>query len=95
MSASVALVTGAGGFVGPWLVPQLEAAGHRVVGVEKPGLAVPDLGIEWLEVELTDPQETRRAIARVHPACVVHLAALSNRYNLTQHQKKLGAHHRK
>ncbi len=76
--SAVALVTGAGGFVGPWLVPQLEAAGHRVVGVEKPGLAVPDLGIEWLEVELTDPQETRRAIARVHPACVVHLAALSN-----------------
>ena len=76
--SAVALVTGAGGFVGPWLVPLLQAAGHRVVGVQKPGLAVPDLGIEWLEVELTDPRETRGAIARVRPACVVHLAALSS-----------------
>ncbi len=76
--SGVTLVTGAAGFVGQWLTPLLQASGRRVVGVSKPGLPTPDLGIEWLEVELSEPAATRAALASVKPQSVVHLAALSN-----------------
>lgn len=78
MSEAVTLVTGAAGFVGRWLTPLLLESGRRVVGVSKPGLPTPDLGIEWLDVELSDPVATRAALGRVKPQSVVHLAALSN-----------------
>lgn len=72
------LVTGAAGFVGSWIVPELKGRGARVVGVRKPDLPAPSLGIEWVDTDLRDPQATRALIRMVRPARVVHLAAVAS-----------------
>jgi GDP-4-dehydro-6-deoxy-D-mannose reductase len=61
------LVTGARGFVGPWLRTELESAGHSVIDA--------DSGSERLDV--TDPAALRAALAE-RPDAVVHLAAISS-----------------
>jgi GDP-4-dehydro-6-deoxy-D-mannose reductase len=59
------LVTGAGGFVGRWLVEELRAAGHELPG--PPGE----------RVEITDAAAVARVVREARPEGVVHLAALS------------------
>jgi GDP-4-dehydro-6-deoxy-D-mannose reductase len=71
------LVTGAAGFVGSWLVPELAASGSSVIGARKPGEPFPDLDCEWIDVDLRDAAAVHRAIAQVQPAAVVHLAAVA------------------
>jgi GDP-4-dehydro-6-deoxy-D-mannose reductase len=58
-----AFVTGASGFVGPWLVAHLQACGDEVVTPE---------------VEVTDPALVRDAVAEAQPDAVYHLAAIAN-----------------
>jgi GDP-4-dehydro-6-deoxy-D-mannose reductase len=58
------LVTGAGGFVGRRLLPQLRAAGHEAVGIDR-------------EVDVADAAALERAVAGAAPDALVHLAALS------------------
>jgi GDP-4-dehydro-6-deoxy-D-mannose reductase len=60
-----ALVTGARGFVGPYLTAHLEAAGDEVVGIG------PD-------VDITDGEAIRSAVAAARPDAVYHLAAASH-----------------
>jgi GDP-4-dehydro-6-deoxy-D-mannose reductase len=60
-----ALVTGAGGFVGGYLTAHLGACGDAVVGAD-------------LEVDITDGEAIRRAIAEAAPDAVYHLAAASH-----------------
>jgi GDP-4-dehydro-6-deoxy-D-mannose reductase len=60
-----ALVTGAGGFVGPHLLAHLRDAGDDVVGAD-------------LEVDVTDPSGVRANLAHSRPQVVYHLAALSH-----------------
>ncbi|MBK6424221.1 MAG: GDP-mannose 4,6-dehydratase [Gemmatimonadetes bacterium] len=78
------LVTGAGGFVGRWLVPALVAAGHEVLGTRLPGEAPPDflsaaerLRVRWLPLELSDGVSVRAAVEEL-PDAVIHLAALAS-----------------
>ena len=71
------LVTGAGGFVGCFLVPLLEARGARVVGVYKTGLPRPEFGSHWIEAELEQPDEVRSLVRDVSPGEILHLAALA------------------
>jgi GDP-4-dehydro-6-deoxy-D-mannose reductase len=56
------LVTGSKGFVGQWLIRYLEANGDEAVGLDA-------------EVDITDPPAIAKAITRVAPEAICHLAA--------------------
>lgn len=58
-------MSGARGFVGSWLVPHLEAAGHEVVAVDR-------------DVDVRDAGAVEASIAAARPDAVVHLAALAS-----------------
>ena len=58
-------VTGAGGFVGKWLVPRLEHEGATVLWVDR-------------ELEISQAAAVADAVARARPDAVVHLAAQSS-----------------
>lgn len=73
MAERVVLVTGAGGFTGRHLVPALQAAGYRVVGLGREGSPA-DTDVDC---DLRDPRAVREAVAGVRPTHVVHLAALA------------------
>jgi GDP-4-dehydro-6-deoxy-D-mannose reductase len=60
-----ALVTGAHGFVGPYLTAHLEAMGDEVVGLGP-------------EVDITDGEAIRSAVTAASPDAVYHLAAASH-----------------
>ncbi len=60
-----ALVTGATGFVGPYLTEHLADAGDDVVGLD-------------LEIDVTDAESIHRALLDIKPQVVYHLAALSH-----------------
>ena len=60
-----ALITGAGGFVGPYLTAHLESCGDEVVGTD-------------VEVDVTDGEGVRAAFLAARPDVVYHLAAASH-----------------
>lgn len=60
------LVTGATGFVGRWLVRELEAAGHEAIAM--PGRA---------HVDVTDEDAVTRLVVAARPDAVAHLAGVS------------------
>jgi len=68
-----ALVTGAAGFTGKYVVSALTGRGYRVIGM---GLGTPS-GNEWLPCDLTNSSETKYSIRRITPDIVIHLAALA------------------
>src|SRR5258706_4717961 len=59
-----ALVTGATGFVGPYLIDHLRSCGDDVVSTD-------------VEVDVTDPSGVRASLAHTKPEVIFHLAALS------------------
>jgi len=69
------LVTGAGGFVGSWLLPELVRAGCEVVATLRPGEPAGPTRASWQTCELTDPEAIRELVADVRPGSVIHLAA--------------------
>jgi nucleoside-diphosphate-sugar epimerase len=70
-------VAGATGVVGRQLLPQLDAAGHQVVGTTRSdkgfGL-LRRLGAEPVAVDLLDREAVRRAVGDARPDAVVHQA---------------------
>ncbi len=78
-------MTGAGGFVGQWLVPGLLAAGHEVVGALYPrrdsaGLDFRDRPAQRYagsRLDLRDQAAVNSAISTA-PDAVIHLAALAS-----------------
>ena len=60
-----ALVTGAGGFVGPYLTSHLKSCGDEVVGTDT-------------DVDITDAAAVRSSFADARPDVVYHLAAASH-----------------
>jgi nucleoside-diphosphate-sugar epimerase len=78
-----ALVTGAGGFVGAYLVARLAGDGWEVVATVRPGappwrlaaLRVPDEAVEVVAVDLTDADAVGRAVVDARPDVAFHLAA--------------------
>lgn len=78
------LITGAGGFVGQWLVPRLLEAGHEVIGGLYPVTTPPEelaeaqrRQVRWLPLDLRDPAAVRSALT-TRPEAIVHLAALAS-----------------
>lgn len=72
-----AVVTGAVGGVGSWIVDQLADQGVHVVGID---LERPDgtrSNTEFRAVDLTNQGETWETIYEIDPDAVVHLAAIS------------------
>ncbi|WP_436924366.1 NAD-dependent epimerase/dehydratase family protein [Halosimplex amylolyticum] len=72
-----AVVTGATGAVGPWIVERLAESGVHVVGVD---LERPDgerANAEFRAVDLTDQGEAWETIHEADPDAVVHAAAIS------------------
>jgi len=71
------LVTGVGGFVGPWVAEALRAKGHTVCGL---GRQAPAAGLQQAEerfrvADITDPAAVEAAVVDLVPDAVVHLAA--------------------
>ena len=59
------LVTGAGGFVGRWLVADLEAAGHEVIAHRH------------ADLDVTDAASVRDAVTSSGPQAICHLAGIA------------------
>ncbi len=68
-----ALVTGAAGFTGKYVVAALARRGYRVVGI---GIGAPT-GDDWIPCDLTNNAETRDNLSGINPDVVVHLAAIA------------------
>ena len=73
------VVTGAGGFVGGWLVPQLMKHGHTVSAL---GIGTSEilehLSVPVHEVDILDVEAVRDCLSSETPDAVIHLAAISN-----------------
>jgi GDP-4-dehydro-6-deoxy-D-mannose reductase len=70
------LVTGIGGFVGPWLRRALEAHGHQVLGLVREGDEPPP-GVAGHRADVTRRDEVEGVLRDVRPDAVIHLAAIS------------------
>lgn len=68
-----ALVTGAGGFTGRYVIAALRSRGYRVVGLS----SKPTQADETIACELTDAAAVREVVRSVAPDFVLHLAALA------------------
>ena len=73
------LVTGASGFVGPYLLQLLKEHGHEVTAI---GLSVGNLkdrfDVVTIEQDILDAEGMKRNFMKICPEVVVHLAAISN-----------------
>jgi len=81
-----ALVTGAAGFVGQWLVRDLLEAGHDVAGLtpvdptDGPTLLSTDeqASVEWVLGDVRRVEDVRRALDLATPDAIFHLAGVSS-----------------
>jgi nucleoside-diphosphate-sugar epimerase len=70
----IALVTGAAGFTGRYMVEALRRNQYRVVAL---GDCPEEVGDQWISCDLTDQAQVHAAVAPLAPEFVVHLAAVS------------------
>jgi GDP-4-dehydro-6-deoxy-D-mannose reductase len=70
------LVTGIGGFVGPWLHRALAANGHEVLGLVREGDEPPP-GVPRHRADVTVRAEVEGVLRDLKPDAIIHLAAIS------------------
>ena len=63
------LITGCGGFVGKFLLAELQKAGHQTVPTDRTG--------DFLKLDITDYENCRKVFDDVKPDVVYHLAAIA------------------
>lgn len=80
-----AFITGADGFVGQWLVRELQDAGYDVHGGSRAARmplrtldAVRASAMHWHRIDLLEPDSLRAAVNASRPDTIFHLAAQSN-----------------
>ena len=71
------VVTGIGGFAGPWVAQALRERGHEVVGLGRDPARMP-AGVTGHRVDVGSRAALEDALRRVAPDGVVHLAAISS-----------------
>ena len=75
----IAWITGAYGFVGPYLARELSRRGRRVYAIDRPEKSAPEqMDVDPLVVELSDPDQVALRIAETRPDEIFHLAAQSS-----------------
>lgn len=81
-----AWVTGSHGFVAPWLIRELVRRGIEVWGIDRPGRLAPEDGeYQGLELDLLDPRAVGRALKKLRPDAIFHLAAQSSAARSFEH----------
>lgn len=73
-----AVVTGATGDVGSWVVDRLADAGVHVVGIDLEGPEGVRANVDFRAVDLTRQAPTWESVHEVDPDAIVHLAAVSD-----------------
>ena len=68
-----ALITGIGGFTGPYVSKELSAAGYEIIGISNGG----EPGSSIYQVDLCDRDAIQKVVDEVQPTVVIHLAAIS------------------
>lgn len=78
--SQTALVTGANGFIGRYLLRSLSDSGHKVVGWRRAAAAHPqaDAAITWRDVDVRDPAIVEREIAERPPDVIFHCAGMAD-----------------
>ena len=81
------LVTGAKGFIGSYLVPELRAAGFDVIGIDRENgdITIDGIFMRWLDVEKPDmvvhlAAKTSRLLCEEDPAKAVHDNAMATMF---------------
>ncbi len=75
------LVTGAGGFVGPFVLEQVRQKGQKVVAachLPEEHQRLSQQGVSTVHFDLEDPSSIENAVQLIKPGGVIHLAAQSN-----------------
>ncbi len=73
------LVTGAGGFVGGYLLRLLKERGHETAAMGIGGEdSLKAMGVPAHRVDILEPDAVKSCMERFHPHGVIHLAAISN-----------------
>ena len=75
--AGRALVTGAAGFVGRYLVDALLAAGWAVTGAAQSDPGPDARDIDWVVGDVRDPSHLEEALDRARPDAIFHLAGVT------------------
>jgi GDP-D-mannose dehydratase len=68
-----ALITGINGFVGPYLEKELRDHGYDVFGLGREDVTRPN----YYCIDVTQEQDTARAVAQIQPTHIFHLAGIS------------------
>ncbi|HOV40413.1 MAG TPA: GDP-mannose 4,6-dehydratase [Oscillospiraceae bacterium] len=73
-----ALVVGAGGFAGHYLLKELESSGAEVFATKLEGERIDNPGAEVSNLDITDMEAVFSLFGKIRPDCVYHLAAQSS-----------------